>query len=122
MAVLLDLQCSRCGEILTDQWSTRQGGRHCAGGRLEWLPSKTRTGSPYCSEREKAVVFVSEKEGGKIAYPARNDSAIPKHLRGRGYERVQVTPDQMGAFEKKHKVISQIRHFDRNGRGLEDNG
>ena len=81
-------------------------------GRLHAAPS------PGGNSEENCTVFVSAKEGGKIQYPGRNDAPLPERLRRRGYERVTIAPRDMGAFEKRHGVTNERRHWDRNGRGV----
>lgn len=116
MAVYIDVQCSKCEATIEDVWSDRDGQPHICGGTLERLWSMTRTGSQYCSEREKVEVFINPRNG-QVAYPPIPGRKMPAHLKG--FERTQLTPNQLGAFEKKHNVISEIRHMNRNGRGLD---
>ena len=69
--------------------------------------------APGAHESEKCVVYVSAKEGGKVQYAARADVPVPERLQKRGYERVEISPSQMGSFEKKHGVANERRHFNK---------
>jgi len=121
MAVNVDLICSECSIVQTDQWSDREGMPHspeCIGiwERLWTLSDRT---APMCHPSEACVVYVSEKEGGKIQYPGRNDAPVPDRLRARGYEKIVMSPRQVAQFERRHNVVNERLNFNRNGRGIE---
>ncbi len=120
MAVFVDLICSVCEARLLDQWSTLIGTPHIGGCQGQWERNYTltRAPNPGAHPSEKCIVYVSEQEGGKIQYPGRNDAPMPERLRKRGYQKVEVTPSQLGSFERKYNVVNERRHFDRNGRGF----
>lgn len=118
MPVYVDLECDKCGGILEDQWSSLVDSTHACGGKLIRLYTVTRGPTPGGHSSEKVVVYQSAQEGGKIQYPGRNDVPIPERLRKRGYERVEISPAQLGSFERKHGVMNERRHYDRNGRGI----
>lgn len=119
MAVLMDLECSKCHRVFLDRLSSEQGQPHgkCAGS-LQWLPTLDRGPDPGTHSSEKVVVYQSLKEGGKIQYPGRTDVPVPGRLRARGYERVELNVQDLGRFERRHGVANERRHFDRNGRGF----
>lgn len=121
MAVLVDVQCSKCAGILYDVWSVLVDSTctvQLCTGKLERLYTLTRGPSPGAHPSEKCIVYVSEKEGGHVQYPGRNDVPVPDRLKQRGYVRQEVTPMQLASFERKHNVMNERRHFDRNGKGL----
>ena len=76
----------------------------------------TQGPSPGSHSSEKSVVYVSAQEGGKVQYPGQKDAPMPERLRKRGYERVEISPSQMKQFEKRHGVMNELRHYDRNGK------
>lgn len=115
MPVFVDLECVQCGDQQLDQWSTEVGTLCPCGGIWERLWTFTRGPSPGALPDEKCVVYVSEKEG-KVQYPGRNDEPVPVRLLQRGYERMEISPAQMGSFERRHGVMNERRHYDRNGR------
>lgn len=119
MPVYVDLECTHCQEHLDDQWSSMVGTVHLEcdnGGVWSRVYTLTRGPAPGAHPSEKAIVYVSAKEGGRVQYPGRADQPMPDRLKARGYERVEISPPQMGAFEKKHRVMNERRHFDRNGK------
>lgn len=119
MPVYVDLECAKCATRLEDQWSSLDGTAHDGcGGTLERVYTLTPAPAPGTHMSERCVVYVSQKEGGKIQYPANNTQPVPSRLAARGYERVEIHAHQMGAFEKKHGVKNERRHWDRNGRGV----
>lgn len=123
MAVYVDLECSQCGTRLDDQWSSKIGTPHNDGenpceGMWERVYTLTPAPAPGTHMSERCVVYVSEREGGKVQYPANNTQPVPARLAARGYERVEIHAHQMGAFEKKYNVKNESRHWDRNGRGV----
>ena len=114
MAVLVDLICSKCESIYQDMWSTDEGQPHVeCGGKMERLWTLTPAPQPMPHHSERCVVYVSQKEGGKIQYPGRSDTPIPDRLKRRGYERVEMNPSQLGAFERKHGVVNERRNYDK---------
>lgn len=121
MAVYVDVECSACGKRRNDVWSTEVGLKHqkigCDG---VWDRVYTHTPqlAPGTHSSEKVVIYQSALEGGKVQYPGRNDVPIPPRLRARGYERVELNVRDLAAFERKHGVANERRHFDRNGNGF----
>ena len=85
-----------------------------------WCPhgsgSFTQGPAPGAHSSEKCVVYMSPQEGGKIQYPGSNNAPMPERLRKRGYERLEISPSQLGSFEKRHGVMNERRHYDRNGK------
>lgn len=73
---------------------------------------------PNTHPSDRVVVYESAQEGGKIQYPGRNDTPVPERLRRRGYVRKEINVSELGAFERKHGVTNERRHYDRNGRGI----
>jgi hypothetical protein len=62
---------------------------------------------------ETAVVH--RKPDGSYRFPMRNDAPVPP-----GCERVEIRSDRdMARVEREAGVLSERRHFDRNGRGHE---
>ena len=122
MAVIMDLECSRCGEIQRDVLSTTLDSKHAyCDGIWKWLPSfSSRQIDPMIHISERAVVYVSDQEGGKIQYPGRNDVPVPERLRRRGYVKKEMGPHELKAFERSHGVINERLHYDRNGRSYEE--
>ena len=116
MPVYVDLECSKCEERREDQWSSEVGKPHECGGVWERVWTFTRSVDPGTHTSEKVVVFESAQEGGHIQYPGRNDLPVPERLRARGYVRRELNVRDLAAFEKKHGVMNERRHFDRNGR------
>jgi hypothetical protein len=86
------------------------------GGIWEKVWTFTKTVSPGTHGSEKVVVFESAQEGGHIQYPGRNDIPVPERLRNRGYVRRELNVRDLASFEKKHGVVNERRHYDRNGR------
>ena len=124
MPVYVDLVCTKCDEVLLDQWSTNIGRAHITSldddscdGCLERYWTLTRAPSPGTHPSEKVVVYESATEG-RVQYPGRNDTPVPDRLRARGYERKELNVSDLRAFEKKHNVANERRHFDRNGKGF----
>src|SRR5262245_18911847 len=122
MAVYVDLYCDQCGQRLIDQWSTLISKPHpgCKKkGVWQRLWTMTTAPSPGAHPSEKCVVYVSEKEGGKVQLAGCNDVPGPDRLCKRGYEHVETPVSQTASFERKHNVVNERRHFDRNGKGME---
>lgn len=118
MAVYVDLECNLCGAQRFDQWSDQVGTTCTCSGVLERLYTLTRGPAPGTHASEKVVLYKSDREGGKIQYPGRGDVPVPKRLRQRGYEKIELNVRDLGAFERKHGVANERRHFDRNGKGF----
>lgn len=125
MAVLVDLICARCNEVLMDRWSTDLGmphvtdlGEDSCDGILERLWTLTPAPAPGTHPSERVVLYQSAREGGAIQYPGRNDVPMPERLRRRGYERIELNVSDLGRFERQHHVANERRHFDRNGKGF----
>ena len=118
MAVLIDAICSKCEKIQIDVWSNILDSKHSCGGKWERHWTFTDRVQPMCHESERCIVYISEKEGGKIQYPGRADVPVPGRLKRRGYERVELNVRDLASFERKHNVMNERRHFDRNGKGF----
>lgn len=123
--VYVDLVCSNCGTVREDQWSDEIGERHITSvaddscdGEWERLWTLTRGPDPGTHPSEAVIVYQSAKEGGKVQYPGRTDVPVPERLRSRGYEKVKLNVRDLAAFERKHHVANERRHFNRNGNGL----
>jgi hypothetical protein len=117
MAVYVDAVCTSCAQVLHDQWSDLLDTTHGFGctGTWERLWTLTVAPSPGAHPSEKCFVYVSENEN-KVQYPGRNDVPVPSRLVARGYVKQEITPSQLGSFERRHGVANERRHFDRNGR------
>ena len=128
MAVNIDIVCSRCGAERYDVWSDEENTVHVTSigdgdscdGNWERLWTVSRGADPMCHPSEACVVYISEKEGGKVQYPGANNLPIPERLRQRGYEKVVMSPRQVIQFERTHGVINERLNYDRNGRGAEN--
>lgn len=119
MPVIMDLECNQCGAEYIDGLSSDLDSKCECGGRLVWLPSLRTVESPMpFSNSDKCVVYVSEKEGGKVQYPGRNDVPVPDRLVQRGYVRHEMNPRQLRAFEKTHNVVNERTNYDSNGNGI----
>lgn len=86
----------------------------CPHGRMH------RALDPGTHPMEKVVVFESAQEGGHIQYTGHFNDPVPERLKARGYVRRELNVSELASFEKKHHVMNERRHFDRNGRGLGD--
>lgn len=87
-------------------------------GAMEILYRKSPIAGTW-SEKDKVVVY-ENPQTGEIAYPGRNDVPMPDRYAKRGFEPKELRSlAQVTAFEKKHKVVNEAMHFDRNGRGFE---
>lgn len=124
MSVYVDLICNKCGIVKMDRWSDEEGDPHVTStdddscdGTYERLWTLTPAPAPGTHHSEKVVVYESRSEG-KVQYPGRNDAPIPQRLLARGYERKELNVRDLAAFEKKHNVANERRHYDRNGRGF----
>jgi len=116
--VYVDIQCDQCGQIEEDVWSDRVGDVHDeCGGHFERLWTLTRSIDPGTHSSEKVVVYESEQER-KVQYPGRNDMPVPERLRARGYVRRELNVRDLAAFERKHGVVNERRHFN-SGNGFE---
>lgn len=116
MPVYVDIECNQCGTELHDVWSTMVDTPCSCGGTWTRIWTFTRGVDPGTHPSEKVVVYESAMEGGHIQYPGRTDSDVPQRLKDRGYVRRELNVRDLAAFEKKHHVINERRHFDRNGR------
>ena len=114
MAVIVDLICNKCEAIYIDRWSSDIGinCHQCIGGTVERLWTITRGIDPGTHPSERVVVYESESEG-KIQYPGRSDVPIPDRLRRRGYVRRELNVRDLAAFERKHNVANERRHFNK---------
>src|SRR5215471_142028 len=121
MAVLVDLVCNRSDHMFEDRWSTDIGSccPKCEG-TLERLWTLTPAPDPGTHYSERVTVYESLKEGGKIQYLGDGRVPIPQRLVDRGYEKRELNVRDLAAFERKHNVMNERRHYDRNGRGLDD--
>ena len=122
MPVNIDIICSKCEATQYDVWSDQEGRRHKCGGKWERLWTISDRTAPMCHPSEACVVYVSEKEGGKVQFPGRNDEPVPQRLRDRGYEKLVMSPRQVMQFERTHGVVNERLNYDRNGRGAENDG
>lgn len=119
MAVNMDFECSKCGDVVLDKLSTHEGKKHnrSCSGKLKWLPTFTDRIAPGTHPSERVVVYESAQER-KIQYPGRNDVPVPERLVKRGYIRRELNVRDLARFERQHNVANERRHFDRNGKGL----
>jgi hypothetical protein len=113
MAVLIDVECNSCGTIREDVWSTEEGKACVCGGMWVYHWSLTRGLDPGTHPSDKVVLYQSAKEGGNVQYPGRNDVPVPERLRRRGYERIELNVRDLPAFEKRHGVANERRHFNK---------
>lgn len=120
MAVIVDIECSKCGLVLVDQLSSLVDSTHSptCDGKLLWLPTLRAQLDPNTNPADRVVVYVSDREGGNVQYPGRGDVPVPKRLQARGYTKLELNVNQLAAFEKRHNVANERRHFDRNGKGF----
>lgn len=52
----------------------------------------------------------------RVRYPGQHSAAVPE-----GYERVYLRSlADVNRFEREHKVVNHVMHYDRNGRALDD--
>lgn len=123
MAVYVDLICSKCGLVQMDQWSDDIGELHITStdedscdGEWERLWTLSPGLAPGTHPSEKVVVYESQAEG-KVQYPGRSDVPVPERLLARGYERKELNVRDLAAFERKHGVANERRHYN-NGNGF----
>lgn len=118
MAVYVDISCTACDATLNDQWSDMIGLPHVgcpSSGAWERVWTLCPSVAPNTHPSERVVVYESEREG-KIQYPGQNNVPVPDRLQSRGYVRRELNVRDLHAFEKKHNVMNERRHYDRNGR------
>ena len=118
--VIHDLQCSTCNTVYEN---IPVDPDHlpvcpCGGNRDITYAHWRKDLEPNTHPSERVVLYQSAKEGGAIQYPGRSDVPVPERLRARGYEKVELNVRDLASFEKKHHVMNERRHFDRNGKGL----
>lgn len=123
MAVIHDMYCPNadCNVEFYNRLSTEHGTvcPACKSGLLDYLWTTNTTRPAAVHERERAVLYYSEKEG-KFQYPGRNDRPVPKRLVARGYRKVDMTSAAMlQRHEKQHGVASHVLNYDRNGRSYD---
>jgi len=118
MPRMLDLECSKCGEIFRDLFVMRVPPRivhfgsdenPCMGEMEQvFLP---RARHAQWSDRDAVVVF--RKPDGSISYPGRNDVRTPP-----GCERVMMRSlQEVNRFERDNKVCCEAMHFN-SGNGM----
>lgn len=93
------LECPDCHAALEQIWWKRAA-QHNA----QW------------DDNTAVLVFINERTG-EPRYPGRHDARMPPGYR-RHYLRSLRDVDR---FDREHKVVNEAMHFDRNGRGLDDN-
>jgi len=77
------------------------------------MGKSAQTGLPW-HPSESIVVY--RKPDGRIKYVGRNDLPTPA-----GHTRIELRNDhEVAKFERQHNVVNEKRHFDSNGRGMED--
>lgn len=122
MAILHDMQCSHCGEIVYDSPLTDDGKRClCGRGALEILWTAERARDAAVHGRERTVVW-KHPGTGEVRYPGRNDVDMPERYRREGFERHEVPSLRaLEAFERQHRVRSEKAWFDPGtGRGFDE--
>jgi hypothetical protein len=66
-------------------------------------------------DKQETAVVQRNTTTGQYRFPMRADAPCPE-----GYERVEIRSDKaMEKVEKEAGVLSEVRHYDRNGRGHE---
>lgn len=102
--MLEKMVCDSCGkDLVIGEWP------FCPHG----MPHAALDPNTHTSER--IVVFESALEG-RVQYPGRNDTQVPIRLLKRGYTRRELNVRELAAFEKKHRVMNERRHFDGHGK------
>lgn len=122
MSVIIDAICSKCDSQFIDVTSDCINTKCTCGGLLERLWTLTPAPAPNCHPSERCVVYLSDKEKGRVQYPGRNDVPVPDRLIKRGYRKVEMNPNQLGAFERKHGVVNERRNYDRGSGRSYDGG
>lgn len=117
MAVIHDLICDRCGEILDDVPSTVIGSKcaYCMKGRMEiYYGNWGRREKATPLDAKDATVVYEHPVTGKVVYPARNDIPMPERYRAAGFERVEMrTLNAIDRFSEKHGLVNEAAHYDR---------
>lgn len=96
---LADLPLCKCGGSRDIHWSRAYANQF--GGTWNGLST------------DKVVVYTDP--AGHVVYPGRTDRAMPERYRREGFERKELAPFEVTAFEKKNNVIVESLHFNRNG-------
>lgn len=94
--------CPDCGAVMTQDWLPRT--RHNA----QW------------DDIHSVLVLVNDDptcpDDIRIRYPGSHDCRVPA-----GYRRQYIRSlAEMNRFEREHKVINHVMHYDSNGRAIDD--
>lgn len=123
MPVIHDLACPKCGqEVRNHVFPTIASldlpvACFSCGAVLEirFNSSYNRTfgGQLNCLNSQKIVVY--EHPDGRIEYPGRADAPMPKRYRDQGFQRREILPSEVTAFEKKNHVTCESLHWGSKG-------
>lgn len=123
MAILHDLQCSKCGKTRLNCDASVDGSTHMPNcyGKWEILWQSTSARDAAVHSKERTALLYSPKER-KWQYPATNDQPVPDRLRKRGYERVEFSSlRSIEQHEKRTGTRSEKAWFDSgSGRGFDE--
>jgi len=117
MAARHDFECSHCGDIFEDMPLYVENTQCPCGGTFEIHWSRPSQNAQVHA-KERSVVWRNPATG-EIAYPPRNDVAMPERYRQRGFERHELPSlKSVEHFEKTQHVRNEKAWMDRNGREL----
>ena len=78
-----------------------------------WWERPTRQSAEWAANEQ---VLVFRKPDGTYSYPGRSDKPTPP-----GFERILIKSDrEMAKHEREANVVHERRHYDSNGRGMDD--
>ena len=122
MPVVHDLACPECGKErrnhVFDSISELDLPVSCACGGLLQIQFNesyrgTFGGQLTCLNRDKIVVY--QHPDGRVHYPGRADVAMPKRYVAQGFERKELMPTEVSAFEKRNHVAVESLHWGSRG-------
>jgi hypothetical protein len=112
---MTNARCTGCG-ALTELFCSPSDSPRCECGepyeQLWWERNNQRNAE--WSKDEQVVVF--RKPDGTYSYPMTNTKPTPA-----GFERIVLKSDrELAAHERQANVVHERRHFDSNGRGIDN--
>jgi hypothetical protein len=104
-----DVECSKCGLVIRNYsatpWPTLCTHDDC-GGELVILWSTLHLHNAAAHPSQRTVVW--QAPDGKVSYPPRNDTPIPKRYKEAGYQRVEFeTAKAVERFEREKGVMCE---------------
>jgi hypothetical protein len=118
----IDWSCFGCSLIISDALADENETRECPDCHAQmmqvWWRTRTRSGS--WSDNDAVLVHVNDDPNCpadvRVRYPGSHSARLPA-----GYRREYLRSlPEVNRFEREHKVVNHVMHYDQNGRAIDD--